>query len=58
MAIAAGTVYGIAELEGPLGPRQTRAEVSALLERTGLAKEMKESGLWPEWESGQRGRAP
>ena len=58
VAIAAGTVYGIAELEGPLGPRPTRAAVSALLERTGLAKEMKESGLWPEWESGQRGRAP
>jgi carboxypeptidase Q len=58
VAIAAGTVYGIADLDAPLAPRQSRAEIEALLERTGLAKEMKESGLWPEWASFQRGRTP
>ncbi len=57
-AIAAVTTFGIAERTAPLGPRQTRAEVGSLLKSTGLEQSMKSSGLWPLWESGERGRLP
>ena len=55
-AIAAVAVRGFADAEGRPGPRQSRAEVARLLERTGLDKQMKTYGLWEEWESGRRGR--
>lgn len=58
VAIAAATVVGIADLAEPLGPRLTRPEIAALLERSGLEKEMKAGGLWAEWAAGQRGRNP
>jgi hypothetical protein len=57
-AIAAVTAFGIAERAEAIGPRQSRAEIESLLKDTGLDKEMKEHGLWPLWESGQRGRLP
>lgn len=55
-AIAAVAVTGIANAPGRLGSRQTRAEVEKLLERTGLANQMKTYSLWEDWESGKRGR--
>ena len=58
VAIAATTAYGIADLAVPLAPRQSRAEIEALLERTGLDKQMKAEGLWAGWAAGSRGRAP
>jgi hypothetical protein len=57
-AIAAVTVFGIAERAEPIGPRQSRPEIESLLKTTGLEEEMKLAGLWPLWESGQRGRVP
>jgi carboxypeptidase Q len=58
VAIAATTLYGIADAPAPLGPRQSRAEIAELLERTGLAKQMKAEGLWTAWAAGTRGRSP
>jgi carboxypeptidase Q len=57
-AIAAVTAFGIAERAAPLGPRLSRAEIETLLKATGLDEQMKITGLWPLWESGQRGRMP
>jgi Peptidase family M28 len=57
-AIIAVTAFGIAERAEPLGPRQSRAEIESLLKTTGLVEQMKLAGLWPLWESGQRGRRP
>jgi hypothetical protein len=57
-AIVAVTAFGIAERAAPIGPRQTRAEIEALLKASGLAEQMKVTGLWPLWESGERGRQP
>ena len=55
-AIAAVTAFDIAESTEPLGPRQTRSEIGALLKTSGLEQQMKTAGLWPLWESGERGR--
>lgn len=55
-AVAAVAVTGIANAPGRLGPRQTRAEVQKLLEKSGLASQMKTYSLWDDWESGKRGR--
>lgn len=57
-AIAAVTAFGIAERAEPIGPRQSRAEIGNLLKTTGLDHQMKTVGLWPLWESGERGRMP
>ncbi len=55
-ALAGVTVFGIAERAARLGPRQSRAEIEALLKETGLDKEMKNAGIGGLWEQGQRGR--
>jgi hypothetical protein len=57
-AIIAVTAFGIAERAEPLGPRQPRTEIESLLKTSGLGEQMKISGLWPLWESGERGRKP
>jgi carboxypeptidase Q len=57
-AIAAVTAFSIAERAAPLAPRQSRAEIGSLLKASGLDKQMKITGLWPLWESGDRGRLP
>lgn len=57
-ALVAVTSFGIAERAAPLGPRQTRAEVESNLRTWDLDVQMKYSGLWPLWESGERGRRP
>ena len=57
-AVAAVTAFGIAERSEPLGPRQSRVEVESLLKTSGLEQQMKTVGLWPLWESGERGRMP
>ena len=56
-AIAAVTAFGVAERTAPLGPRQSRTEVESLLKSSGLEQQMKTVGLWPLWESRERGRA-
>jgi hypothetical protein len=57
-AIVAVTAFGIAESAAPLGPRQSRAEIESLFKTWDLESQMKMTGLWPLWESGQRGRLP
>lgn len=57
-AIVAVTAFGIAERAEPIGPRQSRVEVESLLKITGLEQQMKTTGLWPPWESGERGHLP
>jgi hypothetical protein len=57
-AIVAVTAFGIAERAAPIGPRQSRSQIKSLLETSGLERDMKGTGLWPLWESGERGRLP
>ena len=56
-AIAGVLVWNLAAAPA-LPPRQSRAEVEALLKATGLADQMKTFGLWDFFESGARGRRP
>ncbi len=55
-AVVAGLVYGIADRPEPLGPRQTRPQVSELLSETGVDKQLRVFGIWNDWQSGRRGR--
>ncbi len=57
VAVAALTAYALANSARRVAPRQTRAQIEQLLQRTGLAQEMKAFGVWSAWESGERGRA-
>ncbi len=57
-ALAAVTVFGIAERAEPLGKRQSRAEIEALMKETGMDKQMHHKNLWPLWEKSERGREP
>ena len=55
-AVAAAVVWGLADAPSR-APRQDRAEIEALLGRTGLTAQMKTFGLWNAWEKKERGRA-
>ena len=57
-AVAAVTVFALADREERIGPRQSRAEVEQLLKDTGLEQGMRDSVLWKLWETGERGRQP
>lgn len=57
VAEAAVVVMGIANAPQRFGTRQNRAQVGQLLHETHLDDTMKLVGVWPAWESGQRGRA-
>jgi Peptidase family M28 len=57
-AIVAVTAFGIAESAAPLGSRQSRAEIESLFKIWDVESQMKTAGLWPLWESGERGRLP
>ncbi len=57
-AYAAVTLVGIANRDLPLGKRQSRAEVEALLRDTGFEKMMRDFGMWTQWSRGERGRLP
>jgi carboxypeptidase Q len=57
-AIAAVTVYGLAERAERLGKRQSRAEIETLMKETGLDQQMRGFGVWFLWENGKRGRQP
>jgi carboxypeptidase Q len=56
--LAAVTAWGIADRSEPIGHRQSRAELEALLKETGLDKELQSFGMWPDFQSGARGRQP
>lgn len=57
-AVAGVLAFGLAEREMPLGPRLSRAETEALLERTGVAASMRQADLWTLWQKQARGRLP
>ena len=54
--IAAISAYALADTSEPIARRQSRAEIEQLLKDTGLSGRMKSEGLWPAWQSGERGR--
>ena len=56
--LAAVTAWGIADRPEPIGKRQSRAEVEALLKETGLDKELRRQDMWNDFETGARGRQP
>lgn len=57
VVIAAVMAFQIANAPERMGKRQSRAEIERLMMETKLDEQMKLFGLWPEWESGARGRA-
>jgi len=57
-ALAALTVFGIAERPERLGKRQSREEIEALMKETGLDQQLQLFRLWPMWQQGLRGRLP
>lgn len=57
VAIAAQVTLGMANAAGRVGPRQSRSEIETLMKETTLDQQMQTLGLWPQWESGRRGRA-
>jgi carboxypeptidase Q len=58
IAIAAITAFALADGTGRIGLRQSRAEVEQLMKTTGLDADLKNQGMWPLWEKGERGRQP
>jgi carboxypeptidase Q len=54
-AIASALVWWLAETPRRPAPRQSRAEVQALIGRTGLEADMKAFGQWDDWLAGRRG---
>jgi len=56
--LAAVVTWGLADLPADPAPRQSRAQVEALVETTGLADQMKLFGLWEPFVTGARGRQP
>jgi carboxypeptidase Q len=56
--LAAVTAWGIADRTEPIGKRQSRAELEALMKETGLDKELRQLGMWDDFQSGARGRQP
>jgi carboxypeptidase Q len=57
-AIIGVTAFGIAETAERFGPRQSRAEIEAMLKQTGLDRQLQMVGVWKQWQSGARGRQP
>lgn len=57
-ALAAVVTWGLADLPTAPAPRQSRAEVEALVRATGIDEQMRVFGLWESFVRGQRGRAP
>ncbi len=57
-AYAAVTVLGLANRDARPGPRQSRAEVEALLKSSGFQNIMQAFQMWDDWMNGRRGRLP
>jgi len=58
VAISAVTAYALADREGRIGPRQSRAEVQELMRRTGMDEEMRLGGFSWHWDEGVTGTKP
>jgi carboxypeptidase Q len=57
-AIAAVTLWGVADRAEPLGKRLSRAEIDQQLIETGLDEKMKQQSVWEGWQNGTHGRKP
>jgi Zn-dependent M28 family amino/carboxypeptidase len=55
-AIAGALVWALADADKPPAPRQTRAQVQAVVKATGLDVQMKTFSMWDEFATGKRGR--
>jgi len=55
-AIMGLTAFGIAEFPERFGPRQSRAEIEAMLKQTGLDQQLQQVGVFKWWRDGTRGR--
>ena len=56
--LAAVTIWGIADRVEPIGKRQSRAEIEALMKETGLDKELQNLDMLHDFQSGAQGRQP
>ncbi len=54
-AVVGALAWGFATMDEKL-PRQSRAEVEALIHSTDLGQQMKSFNVWDEWAAGTRGR--
>src|SRR6266403_2098149 len=54
-AIAAVTVWGVADRAEPLGKRLSRKEIEQQLRESGLAEKMKQQGVWEAWQNATHG---
>jgi hypothetical protein len=57
LAIAATVAFALADRAEPPAPRQSRAQVEALLKATALDQQMRLFNVWEPFVSGARGRA-
>ncbi len=53
--VSAALVWGFANMPEAL-PRQTRAQIEAMMKSTDLSDQMKSMGVWDGWANGTRGR--
>jgi Zn-dependent M28 family amino/carboxypeptidase len=58
VAIAAITVFALADSPKRIGSRQSRGELEQLMHETGLDQQMKDANFWQYWQSSERGRQP
>ena len=56
VAEAAEATLAIANADQRIGPRQTRGEIEQLMRDTHLDQQLKDLGMWSDWETGKRGR--
>jgi carboxypeptidase Q len=56
-AVAAALAWGFATMPEAL-PRQTRAEIEAMMKKSDLEQQMKSMNVWDGWAKGSRGRSP
>jgi len=56
VAEATALTFGLADREGRVGPRLHRAQIEQTFRETHLDEEMKQMGMWEEWEKRKRGR--
>ncbi len=55
--VAIAAYFAVALADAPrIGPRQSRAEIEQLMQKTQLDQQLKTFGLWSEWQNGTRGR--
>ena len=56
VAEATWLTFALADMEGRVGPRFTRAQIEQTLHESHLDQDLKNMGMWEDWEKGRRGR--